>query len=235
MERQKALNSKTRKGSALFEILCLISALAVFLIVVKQSNASDSGANRNRINGFDKLLEKAVGEGYAKIIVELSVPAIGNLTTKSRSFKSIDPGHRFSAQGIQADAALADAINMVTGSILNSINGTEYRVNHTYSTIPYLALHVSAKALSKLSSLSGVLNITEDEPVGLNEYDEFPKGSLENPFTDHRTPCPQPLITPSALLGQMMCGLRGTQVPAGMSQSWIRAYALPTKCFRERQ
>ena len=148
------LNSKKKKGFVLFGVWCLISAVAVCLISVKYSNAFDSGANKGNIDGFDKLLKKAADEGYARIIVELNVPAIGKLTKRSRSFKSIDPGHRFSAQGVQADAALANAINMVRGSIFNNIKGTDYRVNHTYSTIPYLALDVSAKALSKLGALS---------------------------------------------------------------------------------
>jgi len=106
-------------------------------------------------------------QGYTKVIVKLDVPGINQLTAASTQFGTIEPGIVFPQAGIDADLALANAIEAVTSTVLHSLNGLDYRINHTYRTLPYLALDVSPQAMSFIATLPNVLEIVEDKPVKL--------------------------------------------------------------------
>jgi hypothetical protein len=99
-----------------------------------------------------------------KVIVKLLVPKIDELTTNSQEFCTVEPGKSFAWQCIEADFELENAIAIVTDIVLDNLSGTDYQVNHTYKSVPYLVMDVSVEALQILNSLPEVLNIEEDQP-----------------------------------------------------------------------
>ena len=163
-------------------ILLVIFVYAIVLTPSQFANAFDNETTQNNVNGYGELREKAFAEGHVKIIIKLNVPNIAKLTTASRQFTGRELGKRASLSRNRADILLAEAVNSVANSVLDQLNGTDFRISHTYSTIPYLALDVSAEALSVLESLPEVLHIVEDIPIKLNKYEESGKRPLENPF-----------------------------------------------------
>lgn len=102
--------------------------------------------------------------GVVKVIVKLKVPGIQGLTNDSRKYKAVWPGKSFDAKGRQADQRLKEAIEKVSNDVLLKLNGTTYKVNHTYMSIPFMALDVSPEALEKLGRMHEVLDIGEDIP-----------------------------------------------------------------------
>lgn len=70
-------------------------------------------------------------------------------------------------EAYNADLALEGAISMTRNMVLHRLNGSHYRINRTYSTLPYAALSVTAETLEKLRGIPGVLNIVEDKATPL--------------------------------------------------------------------
>jgi subtilisin family serine protease len=134
------------------------------------------------------LLMNAVDTEYTKVMVKLDVKNIKKLTRESTRYKNIEPGHRFPIEGAAADLALKEAVDAVTNSVLHGLNGKGYRVNHTFDTLPYLALDVSPEAFALLSEFPEVLEITEDRPRKLVDYYKEEKRPLEKPFSPGDTP-----------------------------------------------
>ena len=130
----------------------------------------------------------AVEDGYTRVIIKLDVKDIKALTAESVRYKNVEPGHRFPVEGAAADLALKEAVNAVADSVLYQLNGKAYRVNHTYDTLPYLALDVSPEAFSTLTQLPEVLEIREDQPRQLTEFYNGEKRPLENPFNPDGNP-----------------------------------------------
>jgi hypothetical protein len=62
---------------------------------------------------------------------------------------------------------LKQAITRVSDEVIYSLGGTEHYTNHTYSSLPYLALSVSEEALAILETLPEVINIWEDTAMKL--------------------------------------------------------------------
>ncbi|MBC8459554.1 MAG: S8 family serine peptidase [Deltaproteobacteria bacterium] len=173
------------KNSKFVVILFSIFVYAMVLTPLQFANAFDNGTTQRRVSNYEELREKAFAEGHVKVIIELNVPNIEKLTKASRQFTGRELGKEAFLSRSKVDSLLAEAINSVGNSVVDQLNGTDFRINHTYLTIPYLALDVSAEALSVLESLPEVLHIVEDIPVKLNRYDGSEKRSLENPFTDN--------------------------------------------------
>ncbi len=157
----------------------------------------------DELSTYEKLLNTAREKGSARIIIKLDVKNLKALTEKSTEYKVIEPGLSFPAGGIQADLDLQQAIDTATYSVLYQLNGKAYRLNHTYSTLPYLALEVSPETLALLPTLPQVLDIFEDKPRPLIEYLKVEKKPLENPFpTDSNDSPDHPMLTTSvALIG----------------------------------
>jgi subtilisin family serine protease len=116
-----------------------------------------------------QLIATAQEEGDINVLLKIAVNDIHLLTANSRAFKVVTPGQKFPRSGLEADAALERAIHNTTDNILFKLNGRSYHVNHTYNTIPFLALSVSAETLDYLSSLPEILDIYEDRPSRLIE------------------------------------------------------------------
>jgi len=119
---------------------------------------------------FQSLMDIARDEGYVKIIIKLDVANIKLLTEKSTRYKVVTPGARFPSVGIQADLELEQAIQAASFSLLHQLNNMDYRIKHTYSALPYLALEVPAETLALLPSLPEVLEIFHDKPNKLIEF-----------------------------------------------------------------
>jgi len=158
-------------------------------------------------SAYERLLEKAREDGYAKIILKLDVKNIKQLTGNSLQYKTIVPGSTFSPAGFQADLELDQAIRTAAFTVLHRLNNMDYQVNHTYSTLPYLALDVSPAVLELLPSIPGVLAIFEDKPTKLVEVykpntdeESSAKKPLENPFTSDSGEATR-LNTSTALIG----------------------------------
>ncbi|MBF0495900.1 MAG: S8 family serine peptidase [Deltaproteobacteria bacterium] len=117
----------------------------------------------------DRLLDVARTQGYVRVIVQIAVPDIDKLTAASTAVKVISPGEKAPDQTMKADAELADMISSVTLGLLSNLQGVYYQVNHTYQSIPFVALNVSEQALLILESLPDVVSIAEDRAVPLPE------------------------------------------------------------------
>lgn len=132
------------------------------------------------LSTYEKLLNTAREKGSARIIIKLDVKNLKALTEKSTQYQVIEPGLSFPAAGIQADLELEQAIDTAAYSVLYQLNGQTYRLNHTYSSLPYLALEVSEETLVLLPTLPQVLDIFEDRPRPLADYPVEEKKPLEN-------------------------------------------------------
>ena len=135
---------------------------------------------------YDALVEKASNEGSVKVIVRLVVPNLQEKTEASRSFGVISPGQVFSSDALQADLMLAKAINTTADSVVQALDPDEYEINHTYSTVPFLALDASVKCLSTLRSVPSVADIVEDRPMKLTKMKAvdrmFPRTTPPSPI-----------------------------------------------------
>ncbi|MCP4579641.1 MAG: S8 family serine peptidase [Deltaproteobacteria bacterium] len=165
-----------------YRYLSLIFICALFLISIPYGHAV---GGEGVFKAHEALVKKASDEGHVKVIVRLAVPGLKEKTDASRSFRSISPGQVFSSDAVQVDSALAQAIGTVADSVIHSLDPKAYEVNHTYSTIPFLAMDVSLKALSALQSLPSVIDIVEDIPVGFNENLQSQKSSFANASADN--------------------------------------------------
>lgn len=122
---------------------------------------ADSGKTVER----DRLVAIAQDKGFVKVIVRFDVPNIKKLTAASTAYKAAAAGQADSRGAIQADAALTGKITSISGSVMSQLQlkSVSHKINHTYSTVPLLALDVSEQALDVLESSPDVLSITEDK------------------------------------------------------------------------
>ncbi len=104
---------------------------------------------------FARLRTLARDKGEVPVIVQLDVPDVRRLTADS-----IAATRRPAAA--QIDARLSAAIDVVARRELAKLAGVEHRVNRTYSSIPFVALTVSAEALEALEASPHVVDINED-------------------------------------------------------------------------
>jgi subtilisin family serine protease len=158
--------------------------LFLVLLIPLPIMAADGEERQDALSPYEKLVKTADEKGFAKVILKLEVKNIRQLTAQSTGYKTVGPGRAFPSAGIQADLDLENAIHNAAFSVLHQLNGMDYRVNHTYSTLPYLALDVSSDVLAVLPSIPGVLVIYEDKPDKPMDYRKAGTSSkrpLENP------------------------------------------------------
>ncbi len=155
---------RERKLSMVFSILF---AALVFTFTVQTIAADDNRISEKNYSNFEKLQQIASSEGKVRVILKLEVPKIKELTAESTSFCTLEPGLKSSWGGANADMALMDAIASAAYDILANLSGTDFHENHIYTTIPYMALEVSAEALVILNDLPQVLDIEEDKLMKL--------------------------------------------------------------------
>ncbi len=140
-------------------------------------------ADENKTKERDTLIAKARSEGIVKVIVKINVENIKKLIKESTNNKAKTPEREFPSGGYKADSELAFAISFATNSVLSKLSTQSYKVNNTYSTIPFVALDVTEEALLKLESMPEVLSIVEDRKVKLPEPNVDDETTL-NPSLD---------------------------------------------------
>ncbi|MCP5107115.1 MAG: S8 family serine peptidase, partial [bacterium] len=131
---------------------------------------------------FDQLKKIASEKGYVRVIIKMDVPDIKALTDMSTSFKTGNsPSNRtFRQAAYNADLGLEYAISLTTDGVLHRLNGTFYRVNSTYKTLPFVALTVTADTVERLKTIPEILDIVEDKPAPLPEPTEPETAGDEN-------------------------------------------------------
>lgn len=164
-------------------LLTMVLIITLSITAINAGNDSKRDVPESELSTYERLLRRANEMGSARVIVKLDVKDIKRLTEKSNQFQTVEPGLKFPAAGIQADLDLQQAIDTAAYSVLYQLNGKSYRLNHIYTTIPYLALEVSTETLALLPKLPQVLDIYEDKPRKLVDYPEEGKRALEEPFT----------------------------------------------------
>ena len=170
---------KRGKGNVTFMALIVLLLSITFTFIIAADEllpGEDPGA------AYLDLQEIAMNEGQVRVIVKLDVAGIKELTAASTRFQTTAPGRAEVWGGNRADAELQEAISFVTDSVLYSLGKSRYQINHTYISLPYLALAVSPEALEILRALPEVLDIQQDVPMRLpdpiDDTNQEPKGGL---------------------------------------------------------
>lgn len=123
---------------------------------------------------YNRLMGIAARQGHVDVIIKLDVPHVSELTAVSNSFTTGNAAAQgtngaYLQSALNADLALDQAISNVKDAVLYRINGMTYDINRTFSTIPYLAMTVTAETLEKLRTIPGIMKIEEDKLTLLEE------------------------------------------------------------------
>jgi len=118
---------------------------------------------------YADLLQTAREKGFVRVIACLEVPGIDTLTAESNHFMTGITEAAYVQAAYNADLNLEKAIGSVADKVLQHLNGREYSVNHTFSTLPCLALTLSPEAVSRLMDSPGIVALIEDRPIPLSE------------------------------------------------------------------
>ena len=146
----------------------VVNSLFVSLIsaVITFSSAWSDGTSvlQKAANG-DKLIAIARDEGAARIIVKLDVPDFQKLTTASNAYKAKNSEKQDVQEALKADAKLSAEISSVADSVISQLQdmGLPFEINHTYSSLPLMAMSVSEETLKMLDLASAVISIAEDK------------------------------------------------------------------------
>jgi len=141
----------------------LIILMTAVLLIIGGALPDDSIALNKTVHR-DRLIAVAKRDGVVKVIVRLDVPSIRKLSAISARHKATTTGMVFPDKAAQADKELAVKISSVSQRVLSRLKtgNTLYKINRTYSSLPFLALDVSEEALKLLESSPEVISITED-------------------------------------------------------------------------
>lgn len=145
----------------------IIFLLMAVLLVSSTTLLTDSQSRTYEDFKYDQLKKTAVEKGFVRVIVKLDVPDIEALTAVSTGFKTGNRDSAYIQAAYNADLALDETISHTRNMVLHRLNGSHYRVNRTYSTLPFVALSVTAETLEKLRTIPEVLNIVEDKATSL--------------------------------------------------------------------
>ena len=149
----------------------------VLLMVSSQSIMGSSFDNYEEYNYF-RLKQMAIRKGHVDVIVKMDVPDIEELTVVSTSFKTggMHADEAYVQAALNADLNLDQAISNTKDTVLHQLNGKPYKINRTFSSIPYLALGVSPEALERLKTIPEILDVVEDRLMPLPEPLESESG-----------------------------------------------------------
>lgn len=163
------------KKRNIYLTLMIFLVCSTFLLAGFKTSSAEL-TNHNHLK--QKILEK----GYVRIIIKLDVPDIGSLTATSTGFLTGILDESYSQEAFNADLALEKAIIQTGDSVLHRLNGSFYRVNRRFTTLPCLALTVSSSALEKLEKHPAVIQIFEDKAIPL------PKSTIQENSPDISEP-----------------------------------------------
>ncbi len=141
---------------------------------------SETDSYIDKFHNYDYLKSIAADKSSVKVIVMLDVPELKELIYESNKFKtgSIETSHQ---ERLAADKALQYTISAVVRFVLLGLEGLSYEINHTFSTIPFLALTVSEEALDNLFYSPEVLFVLEDRFTLLDEVQKSRKNNIADP------------------------------------------------------
>jgi subtilisin family serine protease len=155
------------KKNFIFIVPLLFLVLSMFQASwAVQPRGTGSAANTYDAGG-DPLMKVLLKKGYVRVMVKLAVPDIEALTAFSTAYPTGNSNEAYVQAAYEADLALEKAISLTRDSVLHRLNGTSYKVNRTFITIPYLALSVSADSLDQLRRIPEVLSVVEDKAIPL--------------------------------------------------------------------
>ncbi|MCI0470166.1 MAG: S8 family serine peptidase, partial [Candidatus Aminicenantes bacterium] len=120
---------------------------------------------------YKDLMNTARANGFVRAIVEFDVPDIYRLTQASTCYQTGCSDEAEIQAAAAADFELETAISFAANRLLYELQDKSYKVNHTYATLPYLALNLSPEALVTLGNLPQVLAIVEDKPHRLPDIE----------------------------------------------------------------
>lgn len=121
--------------------------------------AAGEAADRleRRRRAFGNLKDVLKQQGSVRVIVELEIPQYAAL-------RDAAVAARDAVASQQADAQVAQLIDVAARAEIGPLAGTNHDVNHVYASIPFMALRVGADALIILEASAGVVGIYEDVP-----------------------------------------------------------------------
>lgn len=145
--------------------------ILIFTLLITFTTAVLIGANLSKDTPYDyiDLVRTAKTKGSVRVIIKIDVANIHELTQESNRFQTGNSDTAYIQEAAEADFKLERAISGTTDEVLYKLNGKDYKINHTFSTLPYLALELSPEALDVLRSLPYVLSIVEDRLTPLPE------------------------------------------------------------------
>ena len=146
-----------------------IAVIFVLLIFSAAVAPVSSDIVKNESYTYPDLMKIAEKDGFVRVIIQIDVPGIHELTEKSNRYQTGCSETAYVQAAHEADFKLDRAISNVTDQVLHQLNGLDYQVNHTFSTLPCIALNLSPGALEKMGNLPEVLAIREDRPSPLPE------------------------------------------------------------------
>ena len=142
-----------------------ITMIALVLIISFATVAADASAPM-----AEDLIKKAGTNGMVPVIIKLKVPRIQYLTADCIRHTSRSRDPREQQASWDSDLRLETAIQVVSDEVLFELKNSGYVLNHTFSTLPYLALKANAETLAALVSLPQVESIFEDRLIRIPEY-----------------------------------------------------------------
>jgi subtilisin family serine protease len=139
-------------------------SLIINAITFSSSWADGTPVMQKAVRG-DELMDIARNEGTARIIVKLDVPDIQTLTTASNAYRMKKSEKQDVQEALKADAKLSAEISSIADSVISQLQdmGLPFEINHTYSTLPLIAMNVSEETLKMLDTITEVVNITKDK------------------------------------------------------------------------
>jgi len=167
---------KLKKGIILFTILSLT-------IFTAMADFSGTKVKTQDEQFMSPLMKQAQTEGFVRVMVEFEVPDLHKLTTASNRYKTGNTEVSYVQNAYNADLQLENTIAQIRDDVLCKLSGKRFEVNHTYSTLPYVAMSLSPGALTKLNTIPGVLSIVEDRvsPAPRTQSDINESEKLDQP------------------------------------------------------
>jgi subtilisin family serine protease len=159
--------------------------ISLVLMMVSSQLVMGSSFNNYEEYNYDRLKQMAVKKGHVDVIVKMDVPDIEELTAISTNFKTggMYAEETYRQAAFNADLKLGQAISNTKDAVLHQLNGKPYKINRTFSSIPYLALGVSPEALETLKTIPEILDIEEDRLIPLPEPLEIESsGDMSQPL-----------------------------------------------------
>ena len=140
-------------------IIILISSLAVAGTMEK------SKPDPSRI-----LMSKARTAGSVPVIIRFRVPDMDALLSESLKYPSFLTSRDEYQLAQDADLRLEMAVRTVTDELLFELGKTNFRLHHTFTTLPLLAIEATPEALDSLNKMPNILGVVEDRVIKLPDY-----------------------------------------------------------------